>query len=309
MADESEAISLLGSTAPHDRLKGARYFGKHKSSNVLPTLQKCLQEERVGFVKTALLIAIKHQSAVNIENSVKDHFFDEEQNFSEEMKRQLFARAVDQVAGMLLHELEPKIGLLKVAAFREVENFESSSVKKHLESLDRSFTGITNLREAAATPRAKEFDLAQVVADIVVEESGGSEGSFYYHGSRPFLIIGDPNLLTLAISNGVRNAIEAVSQYDSDDKKNIVIDWGQTDVDYWLTVLDNGPGISGSSEAAFEIGKTNKPGHGGFGLAIVKEAMENLGGGATIEPAQNGGALLQLRWGRLYERDNAGSGR
>ena len=42
---------------------------------------------------------------------------------------------------------------------------------------------------------------------------------------------------------------------------SIVITWGETDVDYWVAVLDRGAGSDRSqSESAFGIGKTTKKG-------------------------------------------------
>jgi signal transduction histidine kinase len=311
MSEVDRAIALLKSEVSHDRLKGARTLARHQSQEILQALKKCLRLERVAFVQTALKSAIKRQSLVVAEHEEEDEADSliGDVSGSPEIKRQIFAKATGQVSGMLLHELEPKIGMLKVAAAQEVPNFESSSVKKYLNSLERSFTGISDLREATASPRATEFDLAQMVEDIIVEESHGPTDIFNYHGPQPFVIISDANLLTLAISNGIRNGLEAVTMHRDAELRNVIVDWGETDVDYWLTILDSGPGINGAADAAFDIGNTNKPGHGGFGLAVVRGAMENLGGGAIIEPGRNSGALLQLRWGKLYEREDEGSGR
>ena len=40
----------------------------------------------------------------------------------------------------------------------------------------------------------------------------------------------------------------------------IVVTWGETDIDYWTAVLDRGPGVVGPVESAFGIGKTTKRG-------------------------------------------------
>ena len=78
----------------------------------------------------------------------------------------------------------------------------------------------------------------------------------------------------------------------------MVITWGMTDVDYWVVILDQGPGIVGVGEGAFNIGSTTKMGHIGFGLAIGRQAMDTLEGNVTLFPAQGGGACLELRWDR-----------
>ena len=237
MTKVSDALALLDSDVPHERLKGGRYFGSHREPNVLPKLKEYLQLERVGFVKKALELAIKHQGTADlasIEEDRKNNPVDDGTDWTG-LRQQIHAKAVDHVAGALLHEIEPKIGMLKVVAARELEGYEDSELKKYIESLDRSVIGITDLRRASATPRAAEFDLSQTVKDIIVEESPGREEIFYYHGPQPFVIIGDQTLLALAISNGIRNAIEAVSVNQISARSSIVVEWGETDIDYCLT--------------------------------------------------------------------------
>ena len=112
------------------------------------------------------------------------------------------------------------------------------------------------------------------------------------------LITSDPRLLQLAICNGVRNAIEAVIESGSNDPHAVVVTWGETDVDYWITIIDRGPGVVGPIGPAFDIGKTTKQGHSGFGLAIARQAMETLSGHVTLQPAVSGGTHYVLRWAR-----------
>ena len=77
-------------------------------------------------------------------------------------------------------------------------------------------------------------------------------------GPSPMVITSDPALLRLAISNGIRNALEAVSTLAIEEPHPVVMTWGMTDIDYWVAIVDKGPGIVGPSEAAFGIGKTTK---------------------------------------------------
>src|SRR5207302_9990647 len=114
------------------------------------------------------------------------------------------------------------------------------------------------------------------------------------------LIISDARLLQLAVCNGLRNAIEAVVEGGSSELDAIIITWGATDVDYWITVIDHGPGLAGPVESAFEIGKSTKQGQGrrGFGLAIARQAMQTLGGTVSLLPAVRGGTRYELRWDR-----------
>jgi sensor histidine kinase regulating citrate/malate metabolism len=117
-------------------------------------------------------------------------------------------------------------------------------------------------------------------------------------GPKPMIVTSDPTLVRLAVYNGLRNALEAVAPAVPDEPDPIVITWGETDIDYWIAILDRGAGIVGPLEAAFEIGKSTKKGHSGFGLAIARQAIETLGGSVLLAPAAQGGARYEARWER-----------
>jgi C4-dicarboxylate-specific signal transduction histidine kinase len=96
----------------------------------------------------------------------------------------------------------------------------------------------------------------------------------------------------------LRNAIEAANQ--SKAEQPVVITWGATDTDYWVTIIDDGPGIAGPPESAFEPGKSSKKGQGhiGFGLTIARQAMETLDGFVALGAGKAGGARYDLKWSR-----------
>jgi sensor histidine kinase regulating citrate/malate metabolism len=155
------------------------------------------------------------------------------------------------------------------------------------------------LKGAAAIPRPEQYDLADLIADIASAEAENEpRENPSLLGPKPMMVTSDPALVRLAICNGVRNAFEAVAMANSGEAHQIVITWGQTDVDYWVAVLDRGPGIVGPMESAFEIGKSTKQGHSGFGLAIARQAIETLGGTVVLEPIAQGGAKYTARWER-----------
>jgi sensor histidine kinase regulating citrate/malate metabolism len=101
----------------------------------------------------------------------------------------------------------------------------------------------------------------------------------------------------MVVVNGLRNAVEAQkSSARSAEPHAITISWGDTDVDYWVAILDHGDGIAGPIETAFEIGNSTKKNHTGFGLAIARQAVETMIGSLVLEPAKDGGALYTARW-------------
>ena len=223
---------------------------------------------------------------------------DDEFNVPEDIRRQIMNRAVETVTGLLLHEIASPIGLVRKAASDEVPNFERSRTKRYLDNLDRIWDGISQLKSASTPPKSEEFDLAELLEEIIASETTDRNIDVSPQGQKPMLITSDPRLLQLAICNGVRNAIEAVIESGSNDPHAVVVTWGETDVDYWITIIDRGPGVVGPIEPAFEIGKTTKQGHSGFGLAIARQAMETLSGHVTLQPAVSGGTHYVLRWAR-----------
>lgn len=293
--NREDALEQLFSESAHDRLKAARFFARNSESGDLERLRAALAGEAVSYVRTGLDIAIQR-----ISNSA----FREVEDALDEVEvprgfwTQVRGKATEEVAGQILHEIASPVGLIASSAAREIPDYPNSRTKRHIGALKRVFDGIEQLKVAAAMPKPEEFDLADLVSEVASEaaDSGGAEVALY--GARPILVTADPSLLRLAVSNGLRNAVEAVSGCSAEEAHAIVVAWGATDVDYWVSVLDRGPGLVGPAEAAFGIGKTNKRGHSGFGLTIARQASETLGGTCSLQPARGGGARFEVRWQR-----------
>jgi signal transduction histidine kinase len=293
--DREEALKLLHSESAHERLSGANFFVDNYLQADVRELNLLRGRETVSYVKrrldTAIRLALKNNRGTD-----DDHL---EFEIPEVVRRQLWTKATEAVTGMLLHEFEGRVGLARAAASGEIADFDSSNTRARFDNLESVLEGFRQLRKASAAPKPSEFDLAQLIRDTIVEEASDRNVEVSVQGSQPFLISSDANLLRLALSNGIRNAVEAVIALQRvDDSHAIVIAWGKTDVEYWITIIDRGAGVDGPVEAAFEVGRTTKVGHGGFGLAIVRQAMETIGGTAALQPGATGGARLELRWSR-----------
>ncbi len=262
----------------------------------LLALRKARQTETVSYVKTSLDLGIGRLS--NLPSPTQPDPTDEYE-VPEELKRQIRSQAVEWIAGLLLHEIASPIGLAKRSASREIPDYENSKTKRLFESVQRTFEAIEQLKGAAAVPKPELFDLAELLSNIVAEETAaGRDFGASFIGPRPLMITSDPALVRLAVCNGIRNSLEAVGAANPIEPHPIIITWGQTDVDYWVAVLDRGVGVVGPVEAAFEIGKSTKQGHSGFGLAIARQAIETLGGTVRLEPGADGGTRYEARWER-----------
>lgn len=97
------------------------------------------------------------------------------------------------------------------------------------------------------------------------------------------------------LGNLLDNALEATLEVDDRDCE---VHLSMTDLgnDIIIEVEDSGPGIEeGSEDRIFEHGVStkNRP-HGGVGLYLVKQALENLGGHITIGESELGGVLFTV---------------
>ena len=290
-----QALQALLSDAAHDRLRAARSLARNSIAADLQVLRDALQTETVSYVRTGLELAIKRASH---SPSYSESEPVEEYEIPHDVREQIRNEVTEQISGQILHEIASPVGLIAAAAAREVPDYESSRTKRHVENLKRVFEAIEQLKGAASVPRPEEFDLAELVAEIVSAETGDFLVEVSMHGAKPMLINSDKALVRLAVSNGIRNAIEAVWDTAINEPYPIVVTWGETDIDYWAAVLDYGPGLAGPTESAFGIGKTTKKGHSGFGLAIARQAIETLGGCCTLQPATEGGTRFEIRWER-----------
>jgi signal transduction histidine kinase len=290
-----DVFALLSSDSAHERLKAARFLVRNARPSDLSSLRQARQRENVSYVKKSLDLAIARLSQFKVAAVGEPPG---EFDIPEEVRRQIRSQAVEQVTGILLHEIASPIGLVRRAASREVLEFEISRTKFYLDALQRIFEAMEQLKGAAAAPKPDEFDLAELIQEIKLAETADKTLDISLHGPTPLIIRSDPTLVRLAVSNGLRNAIEAIVEGASNDPHPIVITWDATDVDYWVAVLDRGPGLVGPVESAFEIGKSTKQGHSGFGLAIARQAIETLGGAVTLQPATGGGVLYEVRWER-----------
>lgn len=294
MMDKSQAFSLLDDTSSHERLRAARALGRLATRRDIPALRRRLRTESVAFVRRALTQTIE-RLASGTSGEATSHDVETEIGQAES-ERAAYTRAVEWVTNSMLHEILPRVGMIKVEARRSLNDYDSSTLKKRIDDLTSVLQGIEELKRATSSGVPEEINLGSLINEIVAHEKRGTPLEVSVQGSSDLIAVADPNLLRIAISNGLRNALEATAA--SGWKAPVVVAFGATEVDYWITILDSGPGLAGPAEKAFEIGRTTKAGHRGFGLAIARQALATLDGDIVLQPAQSGGARLEIRWFR-----------
>ena len=290
-----EALQMLSAQSAHERLTAARFLARHSDPADALRLRDARKNETVSYVKDSLDLALSK----SIEAIPKSASGDPpEIEIPEDARKRIRAQAIEWITGFVLHEVASQVGLIARAASQEIADYSNSTTKRHIQTLQQIFPAIEQLKGATASPRIEEFDLSELLTDIVAEETAGTTLAIAPQGARPLLIKSDRVLLRFAVRNGIRNAIEAVGANVTGDPHPVVLSYGETDKDYWIAVIDRGPGLVGPTESVFDIGRSRKTGHIGFGLAIARQAMETLGGSVTLEPAAGGGARFELRWER-----------
>lgn len=285
-----EATRELTSDAPHTRLQAARLLGRIGSPSDVTVLRRALQKETVSFVRRALETAIARAGSTHVDSG------GEEPQDELPPDPRLYSRAVEWATATLLHEISPRLGEAKLAARRSVPNYEASDLKRRFDALDGILEAIGELQQASRSEAVTSVNLYGLIEEVWAEESLRNSCTLSAQGPLDSTATVDRNRLRLAICNGLRNAMEVTVEAGRQDP--IVATWGMTDVEFWITILDHGPGLASPAEAAFKIGSTTKVGHRGFGLAIVQQAMMTLGGTVNLSPGASGGARFELRWPR-----------
>ena len=133
---------------------------------------------------------------------------------------------------------------------------------------------------SSATLYAKDELRSQSVA----LRTRGTEGSAEIHG--------DEGQLVLAVSNLLRNAIEAVASL-GDGAGKVFVSLDRRDHEIVIAVGDNGPGLDEKILADTPL-NTTKPGGTGLGLFIVQAAAENHDAKLEIGRSELGGAEVRL---------------
>lgn len=294
--DRAKAIELLSATSPDDRLTGAKFLIREAKRADASTLRVALRKETVSWVRRALRAAILRAEADRTGAALKARIGGD---ISEEVRRQVYAEAVHEVTTTILHEFGAQLGLLRTAAAGDIANpkvssFEGSETHHRLDRVAALMDTVRDLRTATGAPRLGEFDLELLLQECIqTERREGIE--ILMEGPAHLLVRGDPELLRIAIVNGLRNAFEAAGSAGSQAKR-VTVTWGATRVDYWLAILDNGPGLAIAAAEATTDGVSTKPNHFGYGLPIATRAIQSMGGDLVLKNHAAGGAHFELRW-------------
>jgi nitrogen fixation/metabolism regulation signal transduction histidine kinase len=289
--------ALVTSKRSADRRLAGREIAANPTLVERPVIEAAYHSEAVPQIRQQFAAALE---ALNAKDPVAAEPPAEQ---ARAIYNEAFLKAIRTVTERVLHQLNPLIGDIEHAAAGEVRDFAASQTNKAIGQIQLQAAAIAKLYNASKPAMIEEFELATVIRNCLPNDLEHQRCVVSFAGPQPLMVQGDPSLVTIAVTNGIRNAIEACLPVARDDHKPaIVINWGKTDRDNWVSIIDEGVGFTGSIPGAFEIGTSSK-GHSGHGLPAAKAAMLSLSGTIELVPQKDRGCALNLSWAIISTRN------
>lgn len=145
--------------------------------------------------------------------------------------------------------------------------------------------------------RVREPNRRPVLTSLLIEAAiraadvPGEVGVRVSKSDRPPLVLVDATQCEAALSNVLRNSVEAMQ-----GRGQITIDEEENDSSVFLRVRDDGPGVSLDVEGRlFEPLVTTKVSGLGLGLVTARTLVEGQGGSLTYERKSDGGASFVIK--------------
>ena len=216
-------------------------------------------------------------------------------------------RAWQDMIRVLSHEimnsLTPIASLSESAAalMREGEGAEPRVVRAvdsiarrsaHLVDFVERYRQVAQLPDPSPRP-VRAADLVADIEALIETDLAAAKIDYRREVEPPDLKLeADPDLLSQALLNLMRNAVEAVETAES---PAILLSCRAVGGAIHLSVSDNGAGFGEADlEEAFVTFFTTKPGGSGIGLTLARQIVLAHGGRLDAANAHNGGAVLRM---------------
>jgi signal transduction histidine kinase len=291
--DKEEARKELESENAYARLQAVRALARQMTSDESSLLRETLAKERDAYVRQAIADALGRPSRAAQQLLPDDGIEAEGAPYQEGQQR-----GFQEAAELFVHELRRIVGLLAVAAASDLgEQLATSRTAAYVKELSDLADAVEQLGDTQRDLDIESFDLSALLRDSVARESESTRVQVVMPDMPPLEVSGQPRLVELAARNGIRNAIEA-TELASEPHAEVLVAWGETDRDVWVSVLDRGIGLPAKRAKILELGVSSKRGHRGAGLQIAARAARALGGALKLDDRRDGGARFEIRWPR-----------
>jgi two-component system, NtrC family, nitrogen regulation sensor histidine kinase NtrY len=335
--DEGHAIRLINSSAEELLKTGSESPVGRKLADLAPELDRQLDaEEREGIIQLTLpddtrTLAVK---TVKVEGGHVLTFDDITDQLIDQRRA-----AWSDVARRIAHEIKNPLTPIQLAAERLQRRY-AGEIKSDAATFER-LTG-TIVRQVGDLRRmVDEFSSfarmpkpvfrEEAVVDVArqalfLHEVAHPEVEFALEAPDPSpLLVCDRRLLGQALTNVVKNAVEAIQQ-KGDEKKlgsdaprgRILVSIAEGEGELSIEVADNGIGLPADRKNLTEPYMTTRAKGTGLGLAIVKKIVEEhfariefadaARGGTRVRIIFDAAALQRLGGGAKYSEDTLATG-
>ncbi len=308
---DKEGIVRLANSAAEKMLAGdSESITGQKFSDVAPNLAELIANNaprgvvQLGDGAEPLTVAVK---IISGDASSVVTFEDISQQLADQRRA-----AWSDVARRIAHEIKNPLTPIQLAAERLQRRFgkqvgDDEPIFKQLTStIVRQVGDLRNIVDEFSSfarmpkPVFRQENLADVVGHAVfLFEVAHPDIAFNFmqSGSAPMLIC-DRRQLGQAVTNILKNAVEAISEMDKSDSFAGKIDISMAEADgvISLDIRDNGPGLPPERDRIQEPYVTTRVKGSGLGLAIVRKIIEEHFADISFEDANGGGARVILRF-------------
>ena len=219
-----------------------------------------------------------------------------------------------EVARRLAHEIKNPLTPIQLSAERlqrkilpELDQHDGSILDRAtstiIEQVESMKEMVNDFADYARAPQIEKtpLDLNKLITEVVELYQNNTQNFAVLTSldEYPPLILGDNTRLRQLMHNLIKNAFEAMSETDKDEKQ-VQITTRCFEISgvafVSLVVVDDGPGFPDEVlERLFEPYVTTKNTGNGLGLAIVKKIVEEHGGTIRAENSPDRGARIKIR--------------
>lgn len=284
---DDDVRAALRSTLPSERMKAVQWLLDNEPNETMhEVLLDIANREGVPQIRRAISIVLGKI------DSLKDDDFDQFQDAQE--KQSDIALILNELSGIIRHEMQPAIGWVRYSASRELADFEATATNRAIEALRRRVDGLSSLAAAHRLPTRKIVSLSEAISACISDEYRPSTIRLELIGLDSDEIYTDPGLMALILSNAIHNAVEA----SRETNEQILITCNVATDAFWVTIRNRFSGTTFDYSGVSPTGRTSKSGHRGLGATIIELSSRRLGYQFDLQ-ATGGTATFSLR-GKRY---------
>jgi two-component system, NtrC family, nitrogen regulation sensor histidine kinase NtrY len=313
--DRERRVQLINPSAEALLRTGERDLVGQRLADIAPELDRHLDAEEGEDVVKITRDGAEHTLAVKRVKADGGHVltFDD---ITEQLLDQRRA-AWSDVARRIAHEIKNPLTPIQLAAERLQRRFakeidsDAATFEKLTGTIVRQVGDLRRIVDefSSFARMPKPVFRPEAIADVArqalfLHEVAHSDISFRFDAPDPApTLVCDRRLIGQALTNIVKNAVEAIQQrHDdrADEARNdeIAMAVREEGPNLFLTVSDTGIGLPADRRRITEPYMTTRARGTGLGLAIVKKIVEDHGGRIDFDDAPTGGTIVTLTFDR-----------